>query len=178
MKTPPGGRRATAGFSLLEMVIAIILICILVVVAMDRLLVLRVAAEKAAVERTLVTLRTVIVLELADRLIEGADPRDLEGGNPMELWDKHVEYPLPKYAGSGTADAAAPGTWHFRPAEHVLVYRTLFPEAFRSDGPDPAAARFRMALSYGANGQPTGIRLLPLDKFVWNAKQLAETTVN
>jgi prepilin-type N-terminal cleavage/methylation domain-containing protein len=178
MRTPRRGRGASRGYSLLEMAIVVTLIGILIVVATDRLMLLRAAAERAAVERTLATLRTVIVLELAGRLVDGSDPGALDGANPMALWDKHVEYPLPRYAGvRDDAAAVPPGSWSYRPDEHVLVYRTLVPEAFRSDGPDPARARFRMALSYAPDGRPAGIRLEPLDEFAWNAKKLAEIVV-
>lgn len=164
---------------MLEMTIVVILIAVLVVVAANRLIALRIAAEKAAVERTVVTLRTVIVLELASRLIDGIDTTDLEGGNPMALWHKHVEYPLPRYVGERGGAAEAPeGSWFYQPKERVLVYRTLFPDAFHSDGPDPASVRFRMRVVYSADGRPAGVRLEPLDNFTWSAKDLAEIAVN
>lgn len=177
MRRSAGGRAKQGGATLLELAVVVILISILAVVATTRLIELRVAAERAAVERTLITLRTVIVLELARRMIHNEPLQDLDGANPMLFWDRHIEYPLPRYLGERLAGAEE-GGWYYKPNERLLVFRSAFAETFRSNGPDPVAARFRLALVYGK--QPGGerrvqtVRLEPLDRYGWSEKELAE----
>jgi prepilin-type N-terminal cleavage/methylation domain-containing protein len=171
------GRGKQSGVSLLEMAVVVILIAILVVVATARLLELRVAAERAAVERTLITLRTVIVLELARRMIHNEPVGDMEGANPMLYWDRHVEYPLPRYRGQWV-EGVEEGGWYYESAARLLVFRSAFAEAFRSNGPDASAARFRVALVHGeqpgVDSNMQSVRLEPLDAYGWSEKELAE----
>lgn len=111
------------GFSMLELLVASMLISIFAAVLLNRLSFYQEAAEKANVEYTISALKSALRVQMATMLIEGR-ARDfalLERQNPMDwLAEKPGDYRL---AGNNAAagDKRA-GYWSYDPAARVLTY--------------------------------------------------------
>lgn len=159
----------------LEAGIVVVLICILIGVAIDRIMVVRFAAEQRALERTLLNLRTALTLELAGRLTRGERLPDLDGANAMAILSRHAGSP-PNYRGEFAPDAAPvePGTWYFDTANRLLVYRVLYLERGLGGSSHAATLRFRVTLGFdddNGNGRfdsgegLSGVRLEAIDGF-------------
>ncbi len=137
------------GFSLLELVIVVIVIGLLLTFGVDRLLALRVEAERAAMESTLGALRSALGLKVAENIVKkkvAALPA-LAGSNPMDrLSEKPKNY-------LGELTAPDPGTieggvWYFDTGNGTLVYRVSNSAHFSSSLPGPARARFTIQLDF------------------------------
>lgn len=174
-----GGAARGAGFSLLELVIVVALIAILWLVAIDRILRLRIDAERVAMLQVLGGLRSALGLEVAERVVRRglASVVELQGSNPMALL---AETPH-NYAGELDAPDPAsvpPGSWYYDRRSRLLVYRVRHPEAFEG-GPaqGPPRARFRVEVVWrdrdgdgrldpGVDGIG-GVRLAPVEPYRW-----------
>jgi len=166
---------AWSGFSLLELVVVIIVISILLVVAVSRLLVLQVDAERVAMETVAGTLRSAIGMKVAESIVR-QDIRGLgtlEGSNPM---DRLAELP-PNYL--GVLDGPDPktledGNWYFDARSRALVYLVRNKTFFEGGLTDPPRARFTIRLVYTdqnvverrANAVE-GVRLAVLESYKW-----------
>lgn len=110
---------------------AAVLIGIFVWVAAERISVLRMEAERVAVEHAIGTLKHALGVEAFRRAAADglAGVVALDGSNPMALLERPPRGYLGERAGAASA-AAAPGSWHFDTGRGALVYRARFPEAF------------------------------------------------
>ncbi|ROR34201.1 prepilin-type cleavage/methylation domain-containing protein [Inmirania thermothiophila] len=166
------------GFSLLELTLVVIVVVLLIRFAIDRLLPLRIEAERVAVAQVVGGLRSALGLEAARRVVSGGVQAlaALDGGNPMLLLQQ-----VPQgYVGEAErVDPAAlpPGAWAFERASGILIYRVRFAEHFRGGGPGPPHIRFRVRLVYEdvdgdgrfAAGEdlPQGLDLVALEPYTW-----------
>lgn len=165
------------GFTLLEMMIVASLIAILFVVALDRIWILRIEAERVAVAQVVGVLRSALGIEVARRVLRSGVETlaELDGANPMELL---AQLP-PGYRGSlssGQAGSVQRGEWYFDTDNRLLVYRVRFAEAFHSEAADDRAS-YRVVLRYGDRDgdgrfdqdrdELYGLDLLPQGEFRW-----------
>jgi prepilin-type N-terminal cleavage/methylation domain-containing protein len=165
-------RKSQAGFTLLEMVVAITLVIVLYVTVMDRLLPLRGDAEAAAVATVAGTLRSALGLEVAALLLRGdADAvEELAGTNPVRFL---AEIP-DNYIGevSGVNPASLPiGSWYFDSAAGELVYLVRYTEYFSTDLPGPPRLAFRVITVHNERDELAGVRLERVNEYVWTRSQ-------
>lgn len=122
-------RFRSAGFSMLELTVVIIVIGILIVVAITRLLPYLDEAERVAVLTVERQLKNSLVMEAAQRIARGqsASIAELEQINPMEL----LLEPPGTYAGvyTGSNSDLPARHWYFDAARNRLVYKTGKPYA-------------------------------------------------
>lgn len=162
----------------LEWVLALALVLALAAVALQRLLILTVEAERLAVELTLGNVRSTLRLQLAEHLIGGstAELAQAAGRNPVGwvidaprgyigIWD------------DAQAEQVAPGSWYFDPGMGALVYRVVNADYLDTDLPGAPRLRWRVEPSFedaDGDGRYTpgtdrlwGLELRPLEPYVW-----------
>jgi prepilin-type N-terminal cleavage/methylation domain-containing protein len=166
------------GFSMLELTVVVCLVAILVTIAIDRLMTLRVAAERVAMAQVVGNIQSAMGIELARRVVRGGldAAKELEGSNPMALLAKTPENYLGEMAAPDYAALRA-GNWVFDSVSGNLVYIVKNSDDFRTTLPGPAQARFRFKLVYtdkNGNGQFDqqvddigGFRLHSLAPYQW-----------
>ena len=175
--------RDERGFSLLELVIVIVVVSLLMVVAVDRLLRLRFAAERVMVDSMLAGLRSALYIEFAGAAVRGrtdAMAAAAAGSNPMKLLAERPDTYAGEYAAADPA-SVAPGSWYFDTRERHLVYVVRFPEQFVTPLAGPARARLRVEPDFDdldGNGRfdpgrdsARGLRLVPVEPFTWKAQR-------
>ena len=145
---------ARRGFTLLELVIAICIIALLIAIALDRLLGLRVEAERVAMEEVLGALRAGVALELVSLVVQGADRdlAELHESNPMDSLMQVPATYLGELEGADPAGVRS-GHWYFDRADRLLVYRVRYGEHFETELAGPPRARFRVELTYRDRNQ-------------------------
>lgn len=119
----PPLRRRRAGFSLLELVVAIAIVAILGGVLLERVMFYRVQAERVAMEQVAGNLRSALHLQLALLLVRNREQQiqELLQQNPM---DWLAEKPS-NYLGEVEAIEGAPlekGHWYFERKGMRLLY--------------------------------------------------------
>lgn len=177
-KALQNARNLSGGFSLLELVVVIAIIVLLLVIAVNKLLPLRIDAERTAMENVLGALKSGLSIEVAAHVAKGQIPAlaALADSNPMRRLSE-----IPKnYAGE--LDAPDPATveggqWYFDRHDHTLVYRVSNVEYFKTTLAGSARARFAVRLDYddvNGNGRfdngvdaIRGVRLEALEAYSW-----------
>ena len=148
------------------------LVAVLVLVALDRSIGLRVQAERMAMEGVVQSLRTAAAERgMHDRVTgdRGSASR-LAGSNPM-LW---LAQPPLNYLGelAGPDPATVPGgQWYFDSASHLLVYRVDYEAYFDSPLPGAARARFKLGSDTAdidlAGHELRGVTLEAVEHYTW-----------
>jgi prepilin-type N-terminal cleavage/methylation domain-containing protein len=170
--------RSERAFSLLELLIAIVIISVLVVVAIDRLLALRYEAERATVQSVIGALRSALYIEFAAAAARGQIERmDVaRGSNPMERLAEKPDSYAGEFFGADPG-LFEPGTWYFDTRDRALVYLVRFPQQFIT--PLNGSPRLRLAVEpdyddLDGNGRfnpgrdpVRGLKLVPLEPFYW-----------
>ncbi len=140
------------GLSLLEFTLVITIVGVLVAVAADRIAVLRVDIERAAVNRAVSGMQSALAVRFAELIARGERERiaEWEGGNALRLIRAHRRR-------DGEPGMSGPGEWSYENGQ--IVYRPAYPDALTGD---PAAVgRWRVELVGPAN-EPRGLRLKPV----------------
>jgi prepilin-type N-terminal cleavage/methylation domain-containing protein len=170
--------RAERGFSLLELLIVIVIVSVLVMVAIDRLLVLRFEAERVTVQSVIAALKSGLYVEFAGAAASGqtAAMDAAKGSNPMLRLSERPDTYAGEFFGADPA-LFEPGTWYFDTRDRALVYLVRFPEQFVTPLPGPARLRLRVEPDYDdldRNGRfdpgrdpVRGLTLVPLEPFQW-----------
>jgi prepilin-type N-terminal cleavage/methylation domain-containing protein len=170
--------RNERGFSLLELLIAIVIVSVLLVFAVDRLLAMRYEAERTMVQSVIGALRSALYIEFAGSAARGQIQRmDVAGGsNPMLRLAEKPEAYAGEFFGADPA-LFAPGTWYFDTRDRALVYLVRFPEAFVSPLSGPPRLRLAVEPDYDdleRNGRfdpgrdpVRGLKLVPLEPYFW-----------
>jgi prepilin-type N-terminal cleavage/methylation domain-containing protein len=173
--------RGERGFSLLELLIVIVIISVLLVVAIDRLLMLRFEAERATVQTVLGALRSALYIEFAAAAAKGEIKRmdTARGSNPM----LHLAEKPEGYAGEfygPDPKVFEPGTWYFDLRDRTLVYVVRFPQQFVTPLAGPPRLRVVVEPDYDdadRNGRfdpgrdpVRGLKLVPLEPFFWKTE--------
>lgn len=173
--------RGERAFSLLELVIAIVIVSVLMVVAIDRLLRLRFEAERAAVASVIGALRSALYIEFAGAAAQGrlAAMDGAGGSNPMLRLAEKPEGYAGEFFGPDPA-TFEPGAWYFDTRERALVYRVRFPEQFVSPLAGPPRLRLAVEPDFedlDRNGRfdpgrdpLRGLKLVPLEPFFWKSE--------
>ncbi len=141
--TRPAGH-ACRGGTVLETLLVLGLVAVLVLVALDHMVAVRVAAERVAMAGVVQALRAAALEQGLHRRVSGdsIDTAALPGGNPMR-W---LARPPLNYLGelAGPDPATVPGgQWYFDSVSHLLVYRVDYAAYFDSPLPGAARARFK-----------------------------------
>jgi len=170
--------RSERGFSLLELLIAIVVISVLLVVAAERLLALRFEAERTMVHSVIGAMRSALYIEFAGAAARGQIQRmDVAGGsNPMLQLSEKPEGYAGEFFGADPA-LFEPGSWYFDTRDRALVYLVRFPQPFVSPLSGPPRLRLTVQPDYDdldRNGRfdpgrdpVRGLKLVPLEPFYW-----------
>ena len=168
------------GFTLLELVVVIIIISILGLFALDRIFVIRIAAEQAAVKQLVGTIKSALGLEVARLALDGnlASVAKLDKTNPMLLLSQTPSH----YVGAKdeTNHIIKPGVWYFDIKHKALVYNVLYTEGFQTSLNGVPRIRYRIKLVYNDQNRNKrfdarhdsigGLDLLPVESFSWKVK--------
>lgn len=160
------------GFTLLELMTAIVIISVLSAVLLDRLAFYQEMAEKAAMESTTRLIRTGLQIHLAELIIANrqSEAEVLEREDPVGwLERKPVNY------GGAYGDDPQPGTWYFDKRQRQLVYVVNTGNRLELDsGTEPKQVRFRarllkdrLQLAGGPVEAVTGVTLAPVKPYRW-----------
>ena len=173
--------RAGRGFSLLELLIVIVIVSVLLVVAIDRLLLLRFEAERATVQTVIGAVRSALYIEFAGAAASGELKRmdSARGSNPMaQLAEKPEAYAGEFYGPD--PKVFEPGTWYFDLKDRSLVYLVRFPQQFVTSLSGPPRLRLTVEPDYDdidRNGRfdpgrdpVRGLKLVPLEPFFWKTE--------
>ena len=171
------------GFSLLELVLVITIIGLLFTVAIDRLLILKVEAERAAMQQIIGSLRSAMSIQVAKKISSGNIDKlaEMAGANPMDwLSEKPDNY-------IGFKDEPDPAdikgyTWYFDSYNKWLVYRVSNSQYFSSPLKGTARARFKVNFDYtdtNENGdfdpnidEIHGLTLKSVEPYTWLAEPI------
>lgn len=159
------------------MVVAVI-VSILFVLAVSKLLVLRVDAERVSMESVAGNLRSALGIKVAESIARQNLRAlvSLEGSNPM---DRLAEVPANYLGELNDPDVTTleDGNWYFDKHSRTLVYLVRNGSFFEGGVSDPPRARFAVRLVYtdrNANGRydadvdaVEGIRLVALEPYKW-----------
>jgi prepilin-type N-terminal cleavage/methylation domain-containing protein len=171
-----GGQARSGGFSLLELVVVIAIISVLLVVAISKLLDLRVDAERVAMETVAGTLRSAIGIKVAESIVKQdvRGLRDLDGSNPM---DRLAEVPSNYLGELDNPDPATleDGNWYFDKRKRALVYLVRSKGFFEGGLRDPPRAQFAIRVIYTDRNRNNrldqasieGVRLAVLEPYRW-----------
>lgn len=147
--------RGRRGFTLLELVIVIAVVCFMLSIVLDRLLYHMELAEKVAAEQIVGILRSSLHLQTASLIARGKQDelRRFADQNPM---DWLAEKPK-NYAGEvdGTEEpSVASGRWIFNKKNKKLIYVVHNGRYFRTGNNEPKQLIFRVKLLYGNHSFP------------------------
>jgi prepilin-type N-terminal cleavage/methylation domain-containing protein len=173
--------RGERGISLLELLIAVVIVSVLLVVAIDRLLALRFEAERTTVQSVIGALRSALYIEFAAAAARGQMGRmDVAGGsNPMQYLAEKPDGYAGEFFGADPA-LFGPGTWYFDTRDHALVYVVRFPQEFVTSLSGPPRLRLAVEPDYedlDRNGRfdpgrdpVRGLRLAALEPYRWKTE--------
>ena len=156
--------RASRGFSFLELLIVLVLVSVLLVIAAERLLVLRYEAERTMVNSVIGAMKSGLYIEFAHASARGARVENVRGANPMLRLSERPDTYAGEFFGADPK-LFEPGTWYFDTRERALVYLVRFPEQFVTPLPGPARLRLAVEPDQGESG----VRLVALEPYHWKA---------
>lgn len=156
--------RRQRGISRLEFAVVAAIFAILVGTFLNAVRRQQEEAEKLAVELTVMSMRTGLLSEAADRLIKGRgqEVEDLVGGNPVRL----LKGPPVGYLGEFKEvdeQRLAPGSWYFDQSSREMVYKLNLHANFRRlDRADKHEIRWRVQARQGGEGKASTVGELVL----------------
>ncbi len=171
-------RDRARGFTYLELIVVIIIISTLFVIAVNKLLRLRVEAEAARLAYTIGGLEVALSMQMAEMAARGEFHRlpSLAGKNPMD-W---LQQPPENYAGvvdDARRATLEPGKWVFDRRRGELVYRVRYAEYFQPEQGFNTNVRLKIRLVFAdknGNGRYErppdelyGVRLVTLTPYRW-----------
>ena len=171
-------RAERRGFSLLELLIVIVIVSVLLVVAVDRLLLLRFEAERATVQTVIGAIRSGLYIDFAGAAARGDLKRmdSARGSNPIAHLAEKPEAYIGEFYGPDPK-VFEPGTWYFDLRDGVLIYVVRFPQQFVTSLSGPPRLRLAVEPDYDdidRNGRfdpgrdpVRGLKLVPLEPFFW-----------
>lgn len=162
------------GMMLLELLIVVSVFGTMATVLINRLHNYREAAEKATMEYTISTLRSVLRMRLSELMIQGRQQESVffVGQNPMRWLDGMP----PNYAGEIDDGAEGmPGHWYFDARTASLVYFVKHSGHFSSALGQPARVRVALVAVPTQGATTTGnssdsVRLVLQEPYRWDTK--------
>ena len=126
-------RAPQSGFSFLELVVSMVLMSVLLTTGIERLMLTKAQAERAAIDQVTGSVRSAITIRLADLLVRGrsAEAVALTGTNPMLLLAERPHNYLGELFGPA-ASALQPGNWYFDSRAGQLCYLVESVDYFES----------------------------------------------
>lgn len=174
------------GFSTLELVIVIVLISLLIVIAVDRLLSLRVDAERVAVEQLAGTVRSAMGINVAATVARDGGLQNISAlhrSNPMDML---AETPGTYLGELDNVDPEKiePGSWYFDKKKRMLIYRVINSGYLETKLQGPARIRFQLQLVYTDNNRNRrydvgrdaihGLRLQAVEPYKWRRHEITD----
>lgn len=172
------------GFSFLELILVVTIIGVLFTVAIDRLLILKVEAERTAMAQILGALRSAMSIQVAKHISSGkvTDLPQMAGANPMDWLSEKPENYIGIKDEPDPADITA-YKWYFDSYNKWLVYRVGNTDYFSSPLKNAARARFKVNLDYTDNNENGefdpdtdeihGLSLKSLEPYKWLAEPIS-----
>lgn len=166
------------GFTFLELIAVVIVVSLLTVFVFDRVLPLRVAAEKASVIQIVGNIKSALGLEVVRLALRGnmSAIADLENKNPIPLL---AQVPT-NYLGESEKEISTEGSWYFNKSKRTLIYNIKFKDSFSSTVKGQPRIRHIIKLIYNDNNHNqhfdveydniSGLDLTPLERFHWTIK--------
>ena len=135
--------------SLFETAVVIAVIGLLMAVAIERMLRLRVESERVAMAHVVASLQSALSLEATGQIVHrGVEALvDLRGENPMRFLSRPPENYLGELAGVDLTDVKK-GSWYFDTSQQTLVYRARNPGHLETPVQDGERAAFQVELLY------------------------------
>jgi prepilin-type N-terminal cleavage/methylation domain-containing protein len=167
-------RQRARGFTIFELVVAIVIFSVLITVLLGRFGFYQEMAERAAMESTLRLIKTGLQIHLAELIVANrqGEAVKLEAEDPMQWLD-----PKPaNYAGT-FREPPERGAWYFDAGEKQLVYVVNTGKRLELDaaGSDGKQLRFRAQLlkdriqAGGATIESvTGVTVVPVHAYRWS----------
>ena len=125
--------RRQYGVSLLETLLVVALVLVFVLLASQRIMELRHAAERVGVQRTIATLQSALGTQMGVLVLQRG-PEALPAlhlSNPVALLDPPPPNDLGEH--EGPPEPLPPGSWYFDRGTRELVYRVRYPEQYHSE---------------------------------------------
>lgn len=154
-------RVSNAGFSLWELILVVVLVVLLFLAAIDTLLRVKAAAERAHVEYTVGNLRSALGMQATRRVLDPGSGglASLAGENPLD-W-----LAIPPPTSKAGMEEMRAGSWSWQPAGKLLVYRLKYPQ-YVEGAHGGEWLRFQVRFRGDARS-PTRISLDGLDGYRW-----------
>ena len=169
-------KRAARGVSLLDFLIAVILIGAFMLAFLDRLDAFRESAERVAMQQLARELGWALRLRAAELMLANRNDEigRLEGANPIEALDMQVA----NYAGAGSSaeEAAVPaGRWYFNRQTRELVYFPALTSQFAGGASARARVAWRVtvvreATQPGGKPRPLWVRFELVQPYRWSER--------
>lgn len=168
------------GFTLFELILAIIIVALAAGILLGRVLFYQEMAEKTAMEQTVGGLRSALTIQLSGLMARGRmeDIPKLESVNPMVLLTRFPENYVGEYY--GTPNDVSAGSWYFDLKSRELVYLVRRGMHFQSGQKGEKNVRYRVSLVYNdwlqtasdkqAEKEPGGITLQEVQPYTWEIK--------
>lgn len=139
--------KSKRGVTLLEVMIALIIISVLGFVALRYYQKLLVDVERTKVRHDVGVMRSAIGMQVARYVVAGKKDRlaDLVGSNPMDLLDELPDNYRGTFVGLAP-EQLEPGGWYFEVGGGVLVYVVLNSEFCETALADPKRIEFKISL--------------------------------
>jgi len=171
----------SAGFTLFELIIVIILVGMFAGVLLGRFQMYQEAAEKAAMEQTAGAIRSALNIQLAALIARGKaeDIPRLAALNPVTLLAEKQRNYVGEYYDTAGSDIP-PGSWYYDLKNRQLVYLVDRGAHFLPDKSGKKWVRYRVGLVHndalpGAGNAPNreiaGITFTEVEPYVWKPGQ-------
>jgi len=167
--------RYCRGLTLFELMVVVAVISIVGALLLNRLQFYQEMAEKAAMEQTVVMLRSALRLQVASYIVKGklSELETLTGDNPMNWLSRQPANYLGEYANPHPSHAPA-GKWYYDRTNQELVYWVNRGKYFIPDSSGEKRARFRVVrvsndsvVSAPDNRELGSIELKTVEAYVW-----------
>jgi general secretion pathway protein G len=160
------------GASLLELSVAVLVICVLSAVFLQRLFYVQEYAEKVAMELMISNFRTALRVKVGELLIadRATEIASLAGANPVDWLESRPE----NYRGAlnHVSGADFEGQWYFDEVKRELVYTADLRRFFSSPTISDYTVRLKVEpvpnVPDGASqGKPDWVRLAVISDYAW-----------
>jgi len=157
--------RRQQGVSMLELSVALAIICVFLYFLLDRMSYTEEMAEKSIMESTAASLQSALRIETVSRMTRGESNTIEEMAliNPVKWLQRPPENYLGELPGPAPIDAQH-GTWYYDSKTRVLVYRINMGEYFRSSKPGDPQVRYRVVVEPGS----VVATLTPVEPYEWH----------